>query len=72
MSEGNWTFGRVYLETSAAEKWGLPPSEFRKLSEEDQAEMMAKIRVDAKRAAVDAYKREEHSVLVAAKGKRRR
>ena len=59
--KGRWMSSQAYLEVTAAERWRIPPSQFRDLSVEDQAEMMAKVRVDAKRDAVDAAFQEHQS-----------
>ena len=56
--EGHWSYS-VYMEVSrASRRWGLTPSKFCQLSDEDRAECIALERVEATMQAWESYQLE--------------
>lgn len=70
LRDGEWSYSIVYAEIATAKDWGRTPSEFRSLSEEDRAMMIAYTRATGKMRAWERQEQEREMDRIAAKNRR--
>ena len=58
-TKGNWLHSKFMLYAAVAKEWGMTPGQFKKLSDEDKAMMIAYEETKAEMRAADDHIREE-------------